>query len=209
VRAAELPADRRLDYCAGKPIVQINITYTYCFAFRLEYLCAGASPGLHVVPRLKQGTEATIMLPPLKLFLQRWLINTIAVLVAANIIPGIEHDTLPALLVASLLLGVLNALLRPLLLLLSLPLVIFTLGLFTLVINALLLMFVGQMVKSFHVETFWAAFWGALIISFVSLVLNTFSGTGEKRIDLRTRNPHRRRDDQDPRDSGGGPVIDV
>jgi putative membrane protein len=146
------------------------------------------------------------MPPPLTLFLQRWLINTIAVLVAANVIPGIEYETLAALLVASLLLGILNALLRPLLLLLSLPLVVFTLGLFTLVINALLLMLVGQLVKSFHVETFWAAFLAGLVISFVSLILNTITGTGEKRIVLRTRRHQR---NQDRRGPGGGPVIDV
>lgn len=154
-----------------------------------------------------QGSDVASKAAPLKLFLQRWLINTIAVLVAANVIPGIAHDTMGALLVASLMLGVLNALLRPLLLLLSLPLVVFTLGLFTLVINALLLMLVGQLVKSFHVETFWAAFWGGLIVSLVSLVLNTFTGTGEKRIVLSTRGP-RPRNGQDPR-GGGGPVIDV
>jgi putative membrane protein len=149
------------------------------------------------------------MSPPLKLFLQRWLINAIAVLVAASIVPGIEHTTFPALLVASLLLGILNALLRPLLVLLSLPLVIFSLGLFTLVINALLLMLVGQLVKSFHVESFWAAFWGGLIISLVSLILNTFTGTGEKRIDLRSPRSFRRRDDHEHRGPGGGSVIDI
>ncbi len=149
------------------------------------------------------------MSPPLKLFLQRWFINTIAVLVAANVIPGIEYGTLASLLVASLLLGILNALLRPLLLLLSLPLVVFTLGLFTLVINALLLMLVGQLVKSFWVDTFWAAFWGALIISCVSLVLNTFSRTGEHRIDLRTRRRRPPRNGDDRRGPDGGPVIDV
>jgi putative membrane protein len=147
------------------------------------------------------------MTPPLKRFLQRWLINTIAVLVAANVVPGIEYETLAGLLVASLMLGVLNALLRPLLLVLSLPLVVFTLGLFTLVINALLLMLVGQLVKPFHVETFWAAFWGGLIISLVSLVLNTFTGTGEKRIELhsRTTRSHPHKHDG----PGTGPVIDV
>jgi putative membrane protein len=155
-----------------------------------------------------QGTDVASTAAPMKLFLQRWLINTIAVLVAANVIPGIAHDTTAALLVASLLLGVLNALLRPLLLLLSLPLVVFTLGLFTLVINALLLMLVGQLVKSFHVETFWAAFWGGLIVSLVSLVLTTLTGTGEKRILLNSHRP-RPRNGRDPRGSGGGPVIDV
>jgi len=143
------------------------------------------------------------MSAPIKSFLQRWLVNTVAVMVAANVITGIGYDTLSGLLVASLLLGIFNALLRPLLLLLSLPLVIFTLGLFTLVINALLLYFVGQLVKSFHVVDFWAAFWGALVISLVSLVLNTLTGTGDSRIEFR-----RTKSRSDGKD-GGGPVIDV
>jgi putative membrane protein len=141
-----------------------------------------------------------------KTFLQRWLVNTVAVLVAANVIRGIEYETVAALLVASLLLGILNALLRPLLLLLSLPLVLLTLGLFTLVINALLLMLVGQLVIAFHVADFWAAFWGGLVISGVSLVLNTLTGTGEHRIELRGKPP------DPPRrggGGGGGPVIDI
>jgi putative membrane protein len=138
-------------------------------------------------------------------FMQRWLVNTLAVLVAANLIRGIEYETVPSLLVASLLLGILNALLRPLLLLLSLPLVVFTLGLFTLVINALLLMLVGQLVIAFHVADFWAAFWGGLVISLVSLILNTLTGSGEHRIEWR-RGPQ----DPPPRGGGGsGPVIDV
>jgi putative membrane protein len=145
------------------------------------------------------------MTGPFWRFMQRWLVNTLAVLVAANIIRGIEYETVPSLLVASLLLGILNALLRPLLLLLSLPLVVFTLGLFTLVINALLLMLVGQLVIAFHVADFWAAFWGGLVISLVSLILNTLTGSGEHRIEWR-RGP------QDPPRRGGGgsgPVIDV
>ena len=139
----------------------------------------------------------------LKIFLQRWLINSIAVMVAANLIKGIEYQTLSGLLVASLLLGIFNALLRPLLVLLSLPLVIFTLGLFTLVINALLLYFVGSLVKSFVVANFWAAFWGSLIISLVSLILNTLTGTGDSRIEFRRGKRRSGRGD------GDGPVIDV
>jgi putative membrane protein len=139
----------------------------------------------------------------LKSFLQRWLINAVAVMVAANLVKGIEYHTLAGLLVASLLLGIFNALLRPLLVLLSLPLVILTLGLFTLVINALLLYFVGSLVKSFVVADFWAAFWGSLIISLVSLILNTLSGTGNSRIEFRRGKRRSGRDD------GDGPVIDV
>ncbi len=143
------------------------------------------------------------MSAPLKSFLARWLVNTVAVMVAANVIKGIGFDTLWGLLVASLLLGIFNALLRPLLLLLSLPLVILTLGLFTLVINALMLYFVGQLVKSFHVADFWAAFWGALVVSLVSLVLNTITGTGDSRIEIR-----RSKSRSDGKDDSG-PVIDV
>jgi putative membrane protein len=139
----------------------------------------------------------------IKSFLQRWLINAVAVMVAANLVKGIEYQTLSGLLVASLLLGIFNALLRPLLVLLSLPLVIFTLGLFTLVINALLLYFVGSLVKSFVVANFWAAFWGSLIISFVSLILNTLTGTGGSRIEFRRGKRRSGRGD------GDGPVIDV
>jgi putative membrane protein len=149
-----------------------------------------------------------IMPGPFMRFMQRWLVNTLAVLMAANVIRGIEYETVPSLLVASLLLGILNALLRPLLLLLSLPLVIFTLGLFTLVINALLLMLVGQLVIAFHVADFWAAFWGALVISVVSLILNTLTGSGEHRIEWRRDPPDR--PPRPPRGGGGdGPVIDV
>ena len=144
------------------------------------------------------------MSPKLKVFLQRWVINTVAVMVAANIVPGIDYGGPASLVVASLLLGILNVVLRPLLLLLSLPVVILTLGLFTWVINALLLYFVGQLVKSFHVADFWSALWGALIISLVSLVLNSLTGTGGQRIEFR-----RARRQPDHRDDGHGPVIDV
>ena len=95
-------------------------------------------------------------------------------------------------------LGILNALFRPLLLILSLPLVILTLGLFALVINALLLGFVGHLVKGFHVAGFWPALLGAVIISLITVILNTATGSGETRIDLRhpsSRRPGRRATD--------------
>jgi len=142
------------------------------------------------------------MPPGLKSFLQSWLINTLAVLVAANIVPGIKYDNITGLLVATLVLGILNAVLRPLLLLFSLPLVLLTLGLFTLVINALLLYFVGWLLEPFHVADFWSAFWGALVISLVSVVLNSLTGTGKTRVKFRRGKRPPDRDDD-------GPVIDV
>jgi putative membrane protein len=141
-----------------------------------------------------------------KRFLQSWLINTLAVLVAAYIVKGIHYEKPLDLVVASLLLGVLNAVLRPLLMLLVLPLLIFTLGLFTLVINAFLLYFVGHLLRPhFEVDTFWSAFWGALIISVVSIVLNTLTGAGASRV----RIERRRSPPGGTRGGGDGPVIDV
>ena len=145
------------------------------------------------------------MSPKLKKFIASWLINTLAVAVVSNIIPGIHYNKLSDLLIASLLLGILNAVLKPILMLLALPLLVFTLGLFMFVINALILYFVGVLMRPhFYVDTFWSAFWGALIISFVSMVLNTWTGTGSSRF----RFVRRRRPPGSDR-NGGGPVIDI
>ena len=124
---------------------------------------------------------------------------------AVYLIKGIHYDKPLDLLVASLLLGILNAVLRPVLMFLALPLLIFTLGLFTLVINALLLYFVGYMLRPhFYVDDFWSAFWGALIISIVGIVLNSLTGTGGSRVRI-----ERRRRPPGSDSDGGGPVIDV
>ena len=109
-------------------------------------------------------------------FLQRWAITTTGVLVAANVVPGLDYQrSIPTLLAASLLLGFLNATLRPLLVLLSIPLFCLSAGLFFLalpIINALLLMVVGKLVKGFTVTGFWPALFGSLIISLVSFAAN-------------------------------------
>lgn len=147
--------------------------------------------------------------PPFLRFLQRWLITAVAVMVATAIVPGIECENWRSLLVAALVLGVLNALLRPLLLILSLPLVVLSLGLFVLVINALLLGLVAQLVPDFRVSGFWAAFFGALLISITTLLLNTLTGSGESRIDLRNPGKRHHPPPRDPPPGGQGPVIDV
>src|SRR2546421_3822240 len=159
--------------------------------------------GRSLTVRRRSGRRPNRMSESLKRFLQRWLINTVAVMVAVKIVPRIECDSITALFAASLLLGILNASLRPLLWLLSLPLVIVTLGLFTLVINALLLYLVGHVVKSFVVADFWAAFWGSLVISLVSMVLHGMIGTGDRRIE------YRRTKSRSGGSDGDGPVIDV
>ncbi len=140
----------------------------------------------------------------LKQFIQRWIISTVAVLVATYVVPGIGYQRWPDLLIATLVLGLLNGFLRPFLVLLSLPLLIVTLGLFTLVINALLLLVVDWLLAPrFAVEGFKAAFFGALVISVVSLLLNIVTGAGNARVSIRKGKPPQNRDD------GGGPVIDV
>src|SRR5919201_843248 len=91
-------------------------------------------------------------------FVFRWIVTTIAVFVAAPIV-GINYgDRLSCLLEASLLLGIINAFIRPILLLLSLPLILVTLGVFILIINALMLKFVGEIMPCFEVPGFWRAF---------------------------------------------------
>jgi putative membrane protein len=137
-------------------------------------------------------------------FVKRWLITTAAVWLAASIVRGITF-TPSGLFLAALLLGLLNAFVRPVLLLLSLPLLIFTLGLFMLVINALLLWSVGSLLKDFHVDGFRPAFWGSLIISVTSLLLNSLTKSGSGNVEFKVSKPPPRR----PPDDDGGPVIDV
>jgi len=139
-------------------------------------------------------------------FLARWGFTTISVLVAAHIVNGISYDSFAALLVAALLLGILNAVLRPVLLLLSLPLLIASLGLFALVINAFLLYFVGLLVASFHVESFRAAFWGGVLVSLISMTANLMFGTRGSAIRVEHKKPPRR---QNGDQGGSGPVIDI
>ena len=107
----------------------------------------------------------------MKSFLTRWLATTIAVAVAARL-TDISADGWGALIIAALLLAIINAVVRPVLLLLSLPFILVTLGFFILVVNALMLRLVGMLVPGFHVRGFWTAFFGALIISIVNWALS-------------------------------------
>jgi putative membrane protein len=119
-------------------------------------------------------------------FVFRWAVTTVAVFVAAPIV-GINYGgRLDCLLGASLLLGLVNAFIRPVLLLLSLPLILVTLGIFILVINALLLKFVGEIVSCFQVPGFWRAFFGAIIISIVSWLLSAFFRGSDGRVHVLT-----------------------
>jgi putative membrane protein len=102
----------------------------------------------------------------------RWLINAAAILLMAYYLPGIVVSGFYAAIIAALILGIINAIIRPLIILLTLPVNILTLGLFTLIINAFLFWFASTIVKGFEVADFKAAFLGALIMWIVSLVSN-------------------------------------
>lgn len=134
------------------------------------------------------------------------MINTVAVAMTVMILRHhISYQGLPNLLMASLLLGILNAFVRPVLMIIALPLLFFTLGLFTFVINGLLLYFVSYLLQpNFQVDTFGYAFLGALIISIISIALNLL--TGNSRMSVNRRPPP-----APPKNPGGGngPVIDV
>jgi putative membrane protein len=94
--------------------------------------------------------------------LLRWLLSALALIAIAYYVPGIVVTNFYAALVAALVLGLVNALIRPIILVLTLPFNVITLGLFTLVINALMFWFASTLVKGFNVAGFWPAFWGAM-----------------------------------------------
>ncbi|PKN35364.1 MAG: phage holin family protein [Deltaproteobacteria bacterium HGW-Deltaproteobacteria-19] len=109
----------------------------------------------------------------------RWLVLTVAVLAAAYFVEGIHVASFWSAFFAAAALGVLNTLLKPVLIIVTLPVNILTLGLFTLVINALLLKMASGVIPGFDVQGFWPAVLGALLISIVSWILNSFfSGSG-------------------------------
>ena len=119
-------------------------------------------------------------------FVFRWLTTTIAVMVAASVLHGIRYDSVGSLIGAALLLGILNAFVRPVLLILSAPLILLTLGFFILVVNGLLLWFVPNIVPGFHVDNFGSAFWGAIVIGLVSWMLSAFFRGSDGRVHVLT-----------------------
>lgn len=171
------------------------------------------------------------MPPKLIEFLQRWIITTVAVLIAAAMLKGVHYDNSMGLFAATLLLGLLNAFLRPLIILatvgiigalnfalglrvalVTLPLQILSFGFLLLAINAGLLLLVSEFVPAFHCDGFWTAFKGGLIISIISLLLNSLTGSGNARIQWQRGQPRPPRSGNRSSGSdndGNGPVIDV
>jgi putative membrane protein len=120
----------------------------------------------------------------------RVFITGVAVFLAIAVVPGLEASSLSAGIAAVLVLTFLNVILRPILFLLTLPLIVFTLGLFLVVLNALLLELTAFLVKGFTVSGFWSSVGGALVISLVTTILNSW--TVDRHIHLETMEEHRR-----------------
>ena len=104
--------------------------------------------------------------------LAAWLINTAALIAVAYLLPGISVASFPTALVAALVLGLVNAVVRPILIVLTLPATVVTLGLFIFILNGLLFWMVGYFVEGFVVSGFWAGFFGAIVFSLVSWLLS-------------------------------------
>ena len=102
-----------------------------------------------------------------------WLINALALLALPYLFTSIHVDAFTTALIAALVLGLINTLIRPLLVLLTLPVTLLTLGLFIFVINGLLFWFVGSFISGFHVDGFWAGVFGAIVYSLISWALSS------------------------------------
>ena len=121
-------------------------------------------------------------------FLLRVVVNVLAIVLAAKLVRGIEVDGVLSAVAAGLLLGVVNAVVRPVLLVLTLPITLVTLGLFLLVLNGLCLWLVAAVVKGFHIAGFWPAVLGALVVSVMSWVVTVLvSDSGQLAVITRRK----------------------
>src|SRR3989339_895108 len=102
----------------------------------------------------------------------KWIINSLAILIVTYIVKGIEIASPITAIVAAFVLGIINAFLRPFIILITLPINIFTLGVFTFFINGFLFYSVSKIVKGFIITGFWPAFFGALLFSIISFLLS-------------------------------------
>jgi putative membrane protein len=114
------------------------------------------------------------MLDQIYPFLIHWIITALALWVASHIFKGLRFDSTSALAVSALLLGFANAIVKPLLIVLTLPLTFLTFGLFLLVINALVILLVAALVRGFHISGFWTALFASLFVSVLSIVIGSF-----------------------------------
>ena len=109
-----------------------------------------------------------------------WLVNAVALIAVAYLLPGISVASFVTALIAALVLGLVNAIIRPVLILLTLPATIVTLGIFIFILNGLLFWMVGYFVDGFTVSGFWAGFFGAIVFSLVSWLLSALLVPGKQ-----------------------------
>jgi len=126
------------------------------------------------------------MLANLTPFLLHWAITATALWVASHLFKGIHFGSTSALVISALLLGLANAVVKPLLVFLTLPLTLLSFGLFLLVINALMLILVAKLVEGFRLNGFWTAFWASIFITLLSWLLASFVLGGTAEFNYRT-----------------------
>ena len=107
----------------------------------------------------------------------RWVINALLLLVITQLVPGFDVSSFGYALIVVIVLGLVNALIRPMIVILTLPINILTLGLFTLVINGFMFWLVASILEGFSVTNFWAAFFGALIYALLSMLISYLDGS--------------------------------
>ena len=114
-----------------------------------------------------------------------WAITALSLWVASLVFKGLRFDNSATLIVSALLLGFANAIIKPMLILFTLPLTLLTFGLFVLVINALMIMLVAKLVRGFHVSSFWTAFFAGVFISLLSIAIGSFMTDGTPETTIR------------------------
>lgn len=114
--------------------------------------------------------------------LLRWALNAVALMLVPELVSSIQVSSYTAALIAAIIIGLLNALVRPALILLTLPITALTLGFFILVINALLFWLASELVGGFQVDGFWPAMWGALVYSLLTWLVSLALGDKKNRI---------------------------
>jgi putative membrane protein len=114
-------------------------------------------------------------------FIVRILISTLAVLISSYFLPGVKIDSIITAVIVAVVLAFLNSALKPIMVILSLPITIYTLGLFLLVINTLIILLTARIVNGFHVEGFWSAMWFSIVLSIVNAILGGIQKRDEGR----------------------------
>jgi putative membrane protein len=121
-------------------------------------------------------------------FLLHWAITALSLWLASLLFKGLKFDGAASLIISALLLGLANALVRPLLIVLTFPLTLVTFGLFILVINALMILLVAWLVKGFKVSSFWTAFFASIFISLLSVAMGAVVSQGDPATEIQM--PH-------------------